>query len=112
MHQNRNPGITSFHLKCDNGKKPAINKSLMNKIKRPFEIKITNASEIRMGSPYSHCDIELAGFDKIKLPKSGWQDKFAWTDDSKKLVLIKWDFENNDPGFHLFHIDIETGLTR
>jgi len=86
--------------------------STADTIKRPFLIRITNVDEVRMGSPYNHCDIELAGFDKVKLPKTGWQDKYAWSDDSKKLVLIKWDFENNFPGFHLFLIDIETGQTR
>lgn len=81
----------------------------MSAIKRPFLIKFTNANEIRMGSPFNSCDIEIVGFDKIKLPKCSWQDKYAWTDDSKKLLLIKWNFENNDPGFHLFLIDTETG---
>ena len=73
---------------------------------------MTNAAEVRMGSPYNNCDIELVGFDKLKLQKSGWQDKYAWADDSKKLILIKWDFENNEPGFHLFLIDTETGQTK
>jgi hypothetical protein len=67
--------------------------------------------EVRMGSPYNSCKIELLGQNKIHLPKARWQDKYAWTNDSKKLVLIKWDFENNEPGFHLFYIDIETGKT-
>jgi hypothetical protein len=84
----------------------------MDTIKRPFLLKITNCDEVRMGSPYKRCDIELIGFDKIKLPIGGWQDKYAWSDDSKKLVLIKWDFEKNDPGFHLFLINAETGLTK
>ncbi|MBL7725817.1 MAG: hypothetical protein JNK27_16885 [Chitinophagaceae bacterium] len=81
----------------------------MNATNRPFLIKFTNADEIRMGSPFNSCDIEIVGYDKIKLPKGNWQDKYAWTDDSKKLLLIKWNFENNEPGFHLFLIDIETG---
>ena len=84
----------------------------MDAITRPFQIKVTNAGEVRMGSPYNSCDIELIGFDKIKLPLGGWQDKYAWADDSNRLVLIKWNFESNDPGFHLFIIDIETGQTK
>jgi hypothetical protein len=81
----------------------------MHAIKRPFQIKVTNHREIRMGSPFIFCDIELVGFDKLKLPTSGWQDKYAWADNSEKLALIKWDFENNDPGFRIFLIDIEMG---
>src|SRR5688572_18477984 len=85
----------------------------METVKRPFQVKIINAGEIRMGSPYKHCEIELVGSDKIKLPKAGWQDKYAWTIDSKRLVLIKWgDFENNLPDFYLFLIDTETGNTK
>ena len=79
---------------------------------RPFEIKFTSINEVRMGSPYNSCNIEFVGFDKLKLPEVGWQDKFAWTNDSKKLILIKWDFENNIPGFHLFLIETETGITK
>jgi hypothetical protein len=80
--------------------------------KRPFQIKITAVDEIRMGSPFNHCHIELVGSDKIKLSEAGWQDKYAWTSDSKRLVLIKWDFATNDPAFHLFLIDTETGKTK
>lgn len=84
----------------------------MNTIKRPFQVKVTNAGEVRMGSPYNNCDIELIGFEKLKLPKAGWQDKYAWSEDSKNLLLIKWNFQNNVPGFHLFLINTETGQTK
>jgi hypothetical protein len=76
--------------------------------KRPFKIKFLDTSEVRMGSPYNNCHIELIGTD-IKLPKVGWQDKFAWTSDSKKLVLVKWNFDKNEPSFHFFIIDTQTG---
>ena len=84
----------------------------MDSLVRPFQIRMSHIEEIRMGSPYYGCDIELIGFDKIKLPKHGWQDKYAWTDDSKQLALIKWNFESNKPGFHLFLIDVQTGQTK
>jgi hypothetical protein len=80
----------------------------MSSLKRPFEINIINPQEIRMGSPYNCCHIELVGNSKITLPKAGWQDKYAWSSDSKYLVLIKWNLEDNEPGFHLFLITIET----
>ena len=82
----------------------------MNEL-RPFEIRMTNIGEVRMGSPYNLCNIELIGGPKITLPQTGWQDIYAWTDDSKKLVLVKWNFENNDPGFHLFLVYEENGKT-
>ncbi len=62
-----------------------------------------------MGSPYNTCQIELIGFDKVSLPKYGWQDKYAWANDYSKLVLIKYDFEKNIPGFHFFVINVNTG---
>lgn len=76
---------------------------------RPFIVKIKNPGEIRMGSPYNLCEIELIGFEKIKLPVGGWQDKYAWSEDSKKLVLIEWNFESNEPGFHFYIINTESG---
>lgn len=81
-------------------------------MKRPFEIKITDIGEVRMGSPYNSCVIELVGFDKLKLGEGGWQDKFALTEDSKRLILIKWNFENNHPCFHIILIETDTGKTK
>lgn len=79
--------------------------------KRPFDIRLTNVGEVRMGSPYNLCNIELVGKHNIKLAQTGWQDLYAWTEDSKRLVLVKWDFENNEPGFHLFLVNSENGKT-
>ena len=84
---------------------------MIEKTKRPFEIRLTNIGEIRMGSPYNLCNIELTGRHKMQLPQTGWQDIYAWTEDSKRLVLVKWDFENNEPGFHLFLINTENEKT-
>ena len=76
-------------------------------MKRPFQIKFLNVGEVRMGSPYNSCDIELIGTD-IKLPNFGWQDKSAWTSDSKNLVLVKWNFDKNEPSFNLYIINTIT----
>ena len=76
---------------------------------RPFKIKIINYGEIRMGSPYNGCEIHLVNYDKIKLPNATWQDIYAWSEDSKKLVLVQWNLEKNEPGFHFFIIHIESG---
>jgi len=72
---------------------------------RPFQINITNVYEIHMGSPYNDCEIELVGFNKAKLPRVGWQDKYAWSSDSTNLVLIKWNNEKNKPSFNLILIN-------
>lgn len=78
-----------------------------------LKIKITNRDELRMGSPYNICNIELPDLKFIDLPKAGWQDKYALSNDSKTLVLIKWNLEGNNPGFHFFIIDTITGaITR
>ena len=61
-----------------------------------------------MGSPYRKCDIELVGADHLHLPKSGWQDIYAWSVDLRNLALIRWDIANNEPGHRLYVIDFET----
>lgn len=63
------------------------NKMQTDTIKRPFQVIFKNAIEIRMGSPYNFCDIDLKGTDRIALPKATWQDKVAWTDDAKLWFL-------------------------
>jgi hypothetical protein len=62
-----------------------------------------------MGSPYNCCEIKLVGYNKIVLPRLTWQDKYAWSNDSTKLVLIRWSMEDNEPAFRFFIINIETG---
>lgn len=81
-------------------------------LKRPFQIVFKDLSEIRMGSPYNAGKVEIIGTDKIQLPEASWQDKYAWSDDSKKLVLVKWESSGALPVFRLFIIDTETGATQ
>lgn len=81
----------------------------MKTTKRPFEIKFTSVGEIRMGSPYNRCDIQFIGQTNIKLENACWEDKFAWSNDNKYLVLIQWNLDNNDPGFHLTIFNTLTG---
>jgi hypothetical protein len=35
----------------------------------PVEIKLSNISEVRMGSPYNMCDIEIISAANFQLPK-------------------------------------------
>ena len=81
-------------------------------LERPFQIVFKELSEIRMGSSYNTGKVELVGTDKIQLPDASWQDKFAWSDDSKKLVLVKWESSGALPVFRLFMIDTESGVTQ
>ena len=77
--------------------------------KRPIQVFFKNVGEIRMGSPYNTCSIEIVGSEKIQLPTASWQDKLAWSDDSKALVLVKWELAGNNPAFKLVKIETETG---
>ncbi len=81
----------------------------MTATNRPFELMFISPSEIRMGSPYNHCQIQFVGLTNIKLEDGWWQDKHAWTEDNKYLVLIKWNLDNNDPGFHFRVFNTLTG---
>lgn len=63
--------------------------------------------EIRMGSPYNTCQLKFTGTN-LDLPTSDWQDKYAWSDNNRHLVLIRWNTENNEPGFQFYIIDNKT----
>ena len=65
----------------------------------------TNATEIRMGSPYSCVDLTLNGSWVPKLPDCDWQDVSAESDDGRLLALVAWDHDNNQPGFRILVID-------
>lgn len=73
-----------------------------NQVKLSF----SNREEIRMGSPYMSADLHLEGLD-IKVPNACWQDKFAISKDNKFIVLISFDFSNNEPGFRICIIDTD-----
>ncbi|SKA09253.1 hypothetical protein SAMN04488132_11023 [Sediminibacterium ginsengisoli] len=62
-----------------------------------------------MGSPYRTCEIEILGSDTIKIANGGWQDKYAFSSGNEKLVLIKWDFLKNEPGFRFVLVDVNNG---
>lgn len=74
-------------------------------MKPPFEIRLHKIDEVRHGSPYMYCQIEFVGTD-ITLANCLWQNKYAWSDDFSNLVLIKWNFDENEPGFHFYIIDL------
>lgn len=82
-------------------------------IKRPFRLIFKDVTPIHAGSSYNVCKVEFLGTNKIALPQALWQDKFAWSDDSKKLVLVKSEARTkNFTSFKFFIIDLETGSTQ
>lgn len=80
-----------------------------DKVHRPLQIDFINQREIRMGSPYNLCEIRLSGKINIKLENNAWQDLALWTNDNKYLILVKWNLEKNEPGFHFVIFNIATG---
>jgi hypothetical protein len=66
-----------------------------------------NIEEIRMGSPYNVCDLELKGKWVPDLPEYEWQDLFAKSQNNRDLALVAWDIEKNNPGFKLIIIDLK-----
>jgi hypothetical protein len=100
------------NTRATNNKIDTLTMTFSDSLKRPFQIVFKDVSEIRMGSPYKTGKVELVGTDKIQLPDASWQDKFAWSDDSKKLVLVKWESSGALPVFRLFMIDTESGATQ
>ncbi len=65
-----------------------------------------NVEEIRMGSRYNVCDLELQGNWIPSLPTYDWQDKYAKSDNGRYLALVAWDVVDNHPGFRIIIIDI------
>jgi len=77
---------------------------------KSFQIKYKHISEIRHGSPYNLAELEIVGENRIKIePNNSWQDKHSWSKNGKYVAQIKWDFENNAPGFRVIIIDTATG---
>ncbi len=84
----------------------------MGNTSRPFGVVFIRPSEIRMGSPYNHCYIKLVGLSNILLEDAAWQDKCAWGEDNKYLVLIKWNMDNNEPSFHFVIFNTTSGESK
>lgn len=79
------------------------------KNQKPLDVKIVGKStEIRMGSPYSICILELVG-TTIRMTLEGFYNKYAWSRDNKFLILIKWDIEENEPGFQFYILNTKSG---
>jgi hypothetical protein len=71
-----------------------------------LKVAFLNQSEIRMGSPFNECEIQLSGDWIPNLGKHDWQDVTASSPDQRFVALVYWDASGNQPGFHLVTIDL------
>lgn len=74
-----------------------------------IRVRFKDVGEIRMGSPYSICRLELSGGKIPELPETDWQDRRAYSPDKRFLGLVRWDTPGNEPGFRIFTIDSARG---
>jgi len=73
-----------------------------------FKIAFVNCYEIRMGSPFNICDLEIDSEWRSLLPEHDWQDKIAYSPDQRFIGLVRWDTRGNEPGFRIIILDTET----
>ena len=72
-----------------------------------MEVKFLNCGEVRMGSPYNICDLELQGDWVPELPEEDWQDLTATSPDGGYVALVAWDVKpDNTPAFKMYKIDL------
>lgn len=70
-------------------------------------INFIDKMEIRMGSPFNHCKVEVKGLTLPELSVETFQDIYNWADDYEYLGLVKWNInDNNEPGFNIFVVDV------
>ena len=65
----------------------------------------SGCEEIRMGSSFQICELDLKGRWTPNLPNYDWQNIYAQSDNKRYLALVAWDTENNEPGFKIIIID-------
>lgn len=78
-------------------------------INQMLEPTFSKCSEIRMGSPYSCCKLQLEGRWVPKLTTDGWQNLWAKSQNGRLLALVAWAInKKNEPGFRIVVIDSKT----
>ena len=70
-----------------------------------IKVEFLNVREIRMGSPYSLCEVRLSGDWVPDLPDWDWQDIMAEREENGLLALVRWDTPGNRPGFRIYIIN-------
>ena len=77
---------------------------------KPFEIKYKRIGEIRHGSPYNLVELSHTANRRINLKvHDDWQDKQSWTRSGDFVALVKWNFNNGEPGFVIILLEANTG---
>lgn len=79
-----------------------------DRMKPKIQPTFSGLSEIGMGSPFRCADLELEGDWVPDLPRDGWQDIYAHSENGKILALVRWDIDkSNEPGFRLVMVDAQ-----
>jgi len=82
-----------------------------NTVKKKIKVEFENLQEVRMGSPYMIAELKITGLD-VDLPKFDWQDKYAMSEDNKRLILVQFDLTGNEPGFIFYIVNTESKKIR
>jgi hypothetical protein len=72
-----------------------------------IKIEFSNCSEIRMGSPYQVCTLNIDAEWGARLGERDWQDRAAHSPDGRFVGLVYWDILNS-PGFRIMLLDTKT----
>ena len=70
-----------------------------------IEVAFANCDEIRMGSPWRRCDVEIRGEWSPDLPATDWLEVFATSTSREQVALVRWDIRDNEPGFRVVTVD-------
>jgi len=62
--------------------------------------------EIRMGSPYQLCSVQIEGpWVPDLTAEPVWSNVYGRSPDSTVVALVQWDIVRNDPGFRVVTLD-------
>jgi hypothetical protein len=75
---------------------------------KAIRVAFRECTEVRMGSPYKVCRVELQGGWVPTLPEGGqgFQDLAAWSADGHLLALVRWSTPSNSPGFKILVVSV------
>ena len=74
-------------------------------MKQSLEIQFINKREIRMGAEFNICKLNIIGKVKPNLSGDDFQDILCWSLDFNFLALVRWNINNNNPGFNVYIIN-------
>lgn len=70
-----------------------------------YKYEFLNRREIRMGSPFNICDLQLQGDYTPDLRTFEFQDIAITSDDSHTIYLVTWVVGSNEPRFKVIKLD-------